>query len=199
MIVFIVLPKNSSLQRYVKQALLFLDAQANEKLEVRGEDISFFVKELIRKGRDAIGLTGEDLFREWKLRERETELVILKKIGWNDEKALFNKPVLSLIGPKDKSIEFLPKELSVAIPEKYKTIAKKYLNFYEQRGYTFKKIYLKGQVETTCSIGISDLAIDIVYSGKTIEKLGLSVYDKIFKSNFVIIGKKRIDPKGGRI
>jgi ATP phosphoribosyltransferase len=186
-IVFIVCPKNSSLKEYTKKTLNFLKAENNKKINVRARDVCFFVKEYSKKNKQAIGLTGEDLFKEYCLRERETELKIIKKIGWNDENALFKKPVLCLIGPRNKKLK---KKNKVAIPDKYKTISKKYLNFLESKGFVFEKIYLNGSIETCCSEKISDLVIDIVYTGKTIEKLGLKVYDKIFESNFVIIGDK---------
>ncbi|MBD3204013.1 hypothetical protein GF327_06950 [Candidatus Woesearchaeota archaeon] len=195
MIVFIVVPKNSSLKKYKDQALEYLDANSRT-ISVRARDVPLFVKQFLKKNRQAVGLTGEDLFREWTLRERETRIKVIKKIGWHDENAMFKRPVLCLIGPKNRTLATIKKKNTVAIPEKYKTISKKYLNFLESKNFTFEKIYLNGAVETSCAENISDLVIDIVYSGKTIKKLGLKVYDKIFESNFVIIGDKRLRKKG---
>ncbi len=152
----------------------------------------FFVEKLLAKGKDAIGLTGEDLFREYLLRYYRSRLQVLKIIKWNDKRAQYNKPVLALIGPETKNLDNIPKEQSVAIASKYKFLAKRYLNLLEDtRGFCFQKFYFNGSVETSCSAGISDLVIDIVYTGRTIQEQGLKVYDKIFESNFVIIGEKR--------
>ncbi|MFH0875543.1 MAG: hypothetical protein V1859_06380 [archaeon] len=163
-------------------------------MEVRGEDVPLFVKELSKKGKKAIGFTGQDLFREWCLRERERELQVVKVIEWNDSSALFLKPVLCLIGPKEKKLSTIPKKAKVAVSDKYVAIAKKYLNLLEMQGFKFEKLYLSGSVESACSSGIADIAIDIVYSGSTLIKEGLVVYDKIFASDFVIIGMKGVFP-----
>ena len=60
----------------------------------------------------------------------------------------------------------------------------------EESGFCFRKIYVSGCVETGYSEGIADLAIDIVYSGATMERNGLRVYEKIKESDFVIITAK---------
>lgn len=188
---FILVPKNTNLQKYKKIALsLITDINPKKILEVRGEDIPSWIVEFSKKGKKAIGLTGEDLYREYCLEQRKysRDIVVLKRINWYDEKALFKKPTLCLIGPKNKSLENLEKNITVCISAKYKKIAKKYLNFLEVRdGFIFKKIYVNGSTEQSCSEGISDLIIDIVYTGSTIAKYGLTVYDKIMQSDFLIL------------
>ena len=188
MIVFIVVPKNSGLKKYKDLALSYLNNENSRILEVRGEDVPYWI-ELLR-GKNAIGLTGEDLYREYILENWETKLQIIKRITWEDNYALFGKPMLCLIGPKNKKLESMPKYLTVCISSKYKNIAKRYLNLLESKGYTFKKIYVKGCVELTCSEGIADLVVDIVYSGSSLKKYGLKIFDKIMGSDFLIIGGK---------
>lgn len=51
-------------------------------------------------------------------------------------------------------------------------------------------MYTKGMSEMLFSEGLSDLVIDIVYTGRSIQEAGLSVYEKIFSSDFVILGGK---------
>jgi ATP phosphoribosyltransferase len=190
-IVFTVVPKNSGLRRYRDIAVQNFGLQNNEKLEVRGEDVPFWVESLIKKGKKAIGLTGQDLFREYTLENYNTQLKTLKIVGWDDDKALFRKPTLCLLGPNKKDLNTIPRSQTVCISKKYKTLAKKYLNLLETKGYTFQKIYVSGSTESSYQVGIADLVIDIVYSGKSINELGLSIYEKIFYSNFVIIGGKQ--------
>ena len=182
---FTVVPKNSGLAKYKE----FIDSlEPSEILKVRGEDVPFWVEKLLDKDKTVIGITGQDLYKEYSLRNYKAKTNVLKVISWNDPKAMFTKPSLCLLGPKGKSLNRLPKKLRICISDKYKFIAKKYLNLLETQGYTSEKFYVKGSVEESFSMGLSDIVIDIVYTGKSINQLRLEVYDKIFYSNFVIIG-----------
>lgn len=157
-------------------------------LEVRGEDIALFVNTLIKKNKKAVGITGEDLLREWQLENPAEHLDIIRRYEWRDKGALFGKPVLCLLGPKGNNLGDLPKKLTIAISNKYKKMSKHYLNLLENQGYKFEKIYLSGSVEESFIYNIAYLVIDIVYSGKSAEQAGLECYDKIFESDIVIIG-----------
>ena len=191
MIVFIVAPNNKSLANYVDISLQYLGNPPKDRIIVsRGEDIPFIIEELSQNNKQAIGLTGRDLFKEYELSKYSTKLTVLKTINWDDRKAMFGKPVLCLLGSRDKKLEDLPKNLRVCINSKYKNLAKKYLNILEDKGYRFAKIYLSGSTESAYCNGISDLVIDIVYTGSSIKNADLEVYDKIFESDFVIIGVK---------
>ena len=191
MIVFIVVPNNKSLANYVDITLRCLGNPPKDKVVVsRGEDVPFVIEELSQNGKKAIGLTGRDLFKEYELSNYNTKLLVLKTINWNDKNAMFGKPVLCLLGPKGKKLEDLPKNLKVCINSKYKNLSKKYLNLLESKGYIFIKMYLSGSTEAAYSNGLSDLVIDIVYTGSSIKNANLEVYDKIFESDFVIIGVK---------
>ncbi|MBI2647043.1 hypothetical protein HYW99_01070 [Candidatus Woesearchaeota archaeon] len=182
---------NRSLANYVDIALNYLgNPNKNRIIESRGEDIPFIVEELSQNGKKVIGLTGKDLLKEYELSKYNTKLVVLKTILWSDKDAIFDKPVLCLLGSKNKKLEDLPKKLKVCINSKYKNLSKKYLNLLESRGYSFIKIYLSGSTEAAYSNGISDLVIDIVYTGASMKNANLEVYDKIFESDFVIIGVK---------
>ena len=59
----------------------------------------------------------------------------------------------------------------------------------EEDGYEFWKNYVNGCVETSCSEGIADLIIDIVYTGSSLERYGLQIYDVIIKSDFLVLGQ----------
>ena len=191
MIVFIVVPNNKSLANYVDITLRCLGNPPKDKVVVsRGEDVPFVIEELSQNGKRIIGLTGRDLFKEYELSKYNTNIVVLKTINWDDQNAMFGKPVLCLLGPKGKKLEDLPKNLRVSINSKYKNLAKKYLNILEDKGYRFAKIYLSGSTESAYCNGISDLVIDIVYTGSSMKNANLEVYDKIFESDFVILGVK---------
>ena len=195
MALFIVVPNNRSLVGYVDIALKLLGIPKDESvIESRGEDIPLIVEEFSKYGKNVIGLTGSDLFKEYKLSKElskeVTKLSILKTIPWSDKKALFGKPVLCILGPKGKKIDDLPKNLRVCINSKYGNLANKYLNQLEIRDYNFEKIYLSGSTEAAYTSGLSDLVIDIVYTGASMMDAGLEVYDKIYESDFVVISTK---------
>ncbi len=190
-VVFILVPKNSGLREYREIALSYLaDIDPSKVMEARGEDIPFLVEQYIKKGKEAIGLTGEDLYREYCIEQRETKLRVVKRMTWDEPRAMFRKPALCLIGQKDRDLATLPRILTVFISSKYRRIAKRYLNFLERKGFTFRKSYVTGCIEASCSEGIADLIIDVVYTGNSIQKYGLKVYDKIMESDFLIISGK---------
>jgi len=162
-----------------------------EIIEVRGEDVPYFVESLMKEGKEAIGITGEDLFKEFSLNNTNAQIRIAETIPWKDENFIFEKPSLCLLGPKDKNISDMPKKLRICINSKYKEIAKKKcLGILENKGYRIEKIYASGATEEFFSNKLVDLVIDIVCSGKSLEKYNLKIYDKIFESNIVIIKKK---------
>lgn len=190
MIIFIV-PKNSGLELAREIAKEY----SGEIVEVRGRDIPYFVSKLIKKNKRVIGITGEDLFKEFCLENKNTELEIIKEIAWQDESFVFKKPALCLLGPKNKRLEELPKQLKVCINKKYKELAKKYCtNLLENKGYTLEKIYASGMTEEFFSKGLADLVIEIVCSGKSAKEYNLDIYDKLFESDIVIIGGKNDNP-----
>jgi ATP phosphoribosyltransferase len=187
-VLFIVLPKNSGLSNCREIILSCLNNSESSKIiEVRGEDVPFWIELLQSQGKDAVGITGEDLYVEYCLAKgRNTN--IIRKIPWSDKKALFSKPALCLLGPSGRKLSELPKTLTICITSKYKQIASQYLNDLELDGYCINKLYVNGSAELMFVEGIADLVIDIVYSGSSMKEAGLEVYDKIIASDFVVIG-----------
>lgn len=197
MVVFIIVPKNRGLGAYRTIALsLFSNKETSTIIEARGEDIPLLVEQFQEKGKSVFGLTGEDLFKEYLLKDKNASLRVVKKIIWDDPAACFRKPTLCFIGPSTKDLLSLPKVAKVCVAAKYKRLAKRYLNFLERKGFAFQKIYINGCVETTCQEGIADVIIDIVYTGNSLKKFGLKVYDTILQSDFVIIAPDNPEKKG---
>jgi len=193
--IMLVLPKNSGLKTYTK---IFLDRypelREHKVIEVRGEDVPFWISQLTKKGKKVYGFTGEDLYQEYLMDNPEDGIIeILGKIEWDDPAAIYTKPALCLIGPDDKDIEDLPKDMTLCASKKYRGIVRNYLKRYRTNGFEIKEIYVNGSVETSCSEGISDAVIDIVYSGRSMKECGLRIYDVIFKSDCVILGGKKND------
>ncbi|MBI2971337.1 MAG: hypothetical protein HYY37_02885 [Candidatus Aenigmarchaeota archaeon] len=184
----IVVPKNSGLRAYRQIALSSMDINGSKIIEARGEDVPSLVYEFSSLGKQTLGLTGEDLYREWCLGNRRGGLSVVQRIVWNDPSAMFGKPTLCLLGPEGKGLDDVPPIPTVCINAKYKNMSRRFLNALERQGYTFRKTYLNGCVEMACAEGISDLVIDIVYTGDSMRDNKLQVYQKIFGSDFLVIG-----------
>lgn len=188
MILFIV-PKNSGLSFCKK--LAERKFQNKEIKSVRGEDVPSFIKEFSKKGKGVIGITGEDLFKEFSLKNSDKNIEIIEKIPWDDENACFGKPSLCLLVPRGKKLKQLQNNLKVCINKKYVRIAEKFLSELKQReNKTFEKIYLSGETEAAFENNLCDLVIDVVYSGKSAREAGLDIYEKIFCSDIVVIRSK---------
>lgn len=186
MIIFII-PKNSGLAI----AEEIINEFKGEIVEIRGEDVPSFVLKLLKENKRVIGITGEDLFKEFLFETKEASLEILKVIEWKDESYIFKKPALCLLGAKGKNLDSLPKNLKICINRKYKELGKKYCtNILKNKGYNLEKIYASGATEEFFSKGIVDLVIDIVCTGNSIKRYNLEIYEKLFESNLVVIGKK---------
>ncbi|MBI5148761.1 hypothetical protein HZA33_03715 [Candidatus Pacearchaeota archaeon] len=183
----IVIAKNSCLRERILQ--IIKDKKLNGKIiEVRGED----VPQIIDKGNNnTIGITGEDLFKEYVLENYSSKLEVVERVPWQDDKAVYGKPIICLLGKKGKTIEQMKGKLKVGINKKYRKIAKRYLNTLELKGYNFEKSYFLGSTEEIFQLGLIDLIIDIVYSGSSAKKAGLEIFDKIFESDIVIIRRQR--------
>jgi ATP phosphoribosyltransferase len=189
----IVVPKNRSLVacKKIVETLVREEGIANiSVLECRGKDVPFFVKSLLSLEKNAVGITGEDLFREWELENPKEHLDVIRRYEWKDNSALFGKPVLGLMGPPGKKISDLPKKLRIATSDKYKKISEQYLNSIKDSSHEIDIIPLAGSVEDAFKYGIVDLVIDIVYSGKSSKEAGLEYYETIFESDIVVVGDK---------
>lgn len=185
MIIFIV-PKNSGLKICQEIAEKYKNKKT-KIIKVRGEDIPFFVNSFNTSG--VIGITGEDLFYEYNLKNKNN-LQVLEKIFWKDNKALFKKPCLCLLGNKDKNPKDFVKP-KICINKKYSNIAENYLSEIEKnQNIKFRRFYFSGCTEEACFYGISDFVIDIVYSGESIKESNLFIKDKILESNLVVLRKR---------
>ena len=199
----LVVPKNNGLKGYawkvMKEAGLNL-AKAQEsgknRLKIgdltillrRGEDIPQIVVDEFERGNIILGLTGDDLYDEYRFRNPQNTLRIENTYDWFDESARFLRPTLCLINKTGKE-EDIPLEARVAINGKYEYTGRNYL----QTSPLFKgktpsvKVY-SGDVESKVKEKSSDCCIDTVYSGRTvIKQYRLKIVQKIRFSDLVVI------------
>lgn len=135
----------------------------------------FDVPTYVEYGVADIGVVGKDVLLE--MNKKVYELLDLK-IG---------KCFIALAGPKGMSSELLPKP-DKTIATKFPNIAKEY--FENVRGEEVKIIKLNGSVELAPILGLSDMIVDIVESGKTLKENGLEVYEKLYDISARLIANR---------
>ncbi len=202
----LVIPKNSGLRGYAEEVLkdAGLDLKkarlvSKNKLRLddltiilkRGEDIPQTVVDAARRGEFVLGITGDDLYDEYRLREPGSILQIENTYDWFDENARYLRPALCLIN-KSGCAKDIPLEAKIAINAKYPYTSRDYLDKSPNvAGRKFIQTQYWGDVELTVSEGTHDCAIDIVYSGETLERNSLSVADIVRFSDLVVISPLR--------
>ena len=158
LIVFInlYLPKNSGLERFNYLALRQFNRRSIRIKLVRGEDIPELID---REG--GYGWTGNDLFYNYLASGRPRGISLVSFMAWPEE----IRPHLCLLGPSERDLEqFQDKIISLVAPNKYFYLVKSYL---ADKEWDYSIEFLDGQVEKQIRKGQADLAIDIVYTGKT--------------------------------
>lgn len=197
----IIIPKNSGLgyvNQVLKEAGLKLDkAVKKSKNEMvlgnlkillqRGGDIPQVVMDYGKKGEIVLGITGDDLYDEYQLKNPNNTLKIENTYDWCDQEAMFGRPALCLINQTGE-IEDIPQDSKIAINSKYVNTTALYLkNFAKFKGISFQETIYEGDVEGRVAQGIADCGSEIVYSGKSLEKDNLKVVDIVRLSDIVVI------------
>ena len=160
----------------------------------RGEDIPQRVQEYNGQGKLAYGLTGDDLFDEFVLRQsleifRQRMPVVLNTYDWFDKKAEYKRPALCLMN-RTGNIDDIPQEAKAAVNLKYQYTSEFYLSETPKKnGRRFKITAYAGDTESSVSDGTNDFCVEIVYGGDTRTKNGLEVLDIVRFSDIVLIGE----------
>lgn len=193
---YLFLPKNSGFKTDYSKTLiaravneLNFDNVENVKiLERRGEDIPLIIDSLYNdKGILSVGITGDDLFDEYFFSNPDSLLRVINTIVWVDLKAMFGRPVLALLGKnsniciEDKILDLRNYTGNFGVPNKFFSTCLNYLeSMIGCREEALERIFcLNGSVEEGIGLGLYDYCIDVVYSGKTINEVGLYVVDVV--------------------
>lgn len=187
----LLIPKNGGLMGYRDVALERVGVDKFKDLEIterRGEDIPKLCDKYTEIGIPVFGLTGDDFYDEYKLRNPDSELRVVNTIDWYDEKAKFGRPTLCLLGREKDSLDALPNG-PIAINEKYIYTINQYLDELENeiRRKLGKRETYRGGLEENVKKDLERLCIDIVYEGKTIEENNLKVLYIIRQSDIILI------------
>ncbi|MBI2558222.1 phosphoribosyl-ATP diphosphatase [Candidatus Woesearchaeota archaeon] len=198
----LVVPKNNGLKGYAWKVMkeAGLDLESAKELEKgrlkvgdlrvllrRGEDIPQIVVDEFNNGNIILGLTGDDLYDEYRLKNPQNLLKIENTYDWYDEKARFFRPTLCLINKSGKAQD-IPLDARIAVNGKYENTSRNYLQtspLFDGKKSTVA-VY-NGDLESTVKRGTNDCCIDTVYSGSSIDGYGLGIVQKIRFSDLVVI------------
>ena len=184
-------PKNGGLKDYCEKLLEELQVPDTMQIKkIRGEDIPQRIYELFSIGTIAYGLTGDDLYDEWRLvnPNAATTLALYNTYDWFDDKMKFKRPTLCLL--TKKQTETLPSICKIGVSNKYVSQATQFVNRKsKQIGIESALITgYGGDVESTVTLGINDCCIDIVDTGNSFETAGLRIIDYVRFSDISLIG-----------
>ena len=141
--------------------LIFTDEKNKMKfILVKASDVPTYVE----YGAADIGIVGKD-----SLLEENKNLYEMINLG-------FGACKMAVCGPIELKDKFR-KINNLKVASKYTKIAENY--FQEELGQTIELIKLNGSVELAPLVGLSDVIVDIVESGKTLKENGLDVLEDI--------------------
>jgi len=156
------------------------DADVGRKLvfEDRGGALRFVmakpsdVPTYVEYGAAALGVVGLDVLREGRWD-------VLEPLGLN-----VGLCRLSLAGPASWRGRNLRLQPGLRVASKYVHLAH---DFFQAQGISAEIIYLDGSVELAPSVGLADLLVDMVQSGRTLAENGLVELQVIMPSEAVLV------------
>lgn len=132
----------------------------------------FDVPTYVEHGAAALGVAGEDVLRE-------NECDIYEPLGLN-----FGKCRLVLAGPPEVRERDLRTEINLRVASKYPRQARAY---FQERGLSAEIISLSGSVELAPAVGLADLIVDLVQTGRTLRENGLVELETIRDSQAMLV------------
>ena len=150
--------------------LIFTDERNKMKfILVKASDVPTYVE----YGAADIGIVGKDT-----LLEESRNLYEMVDLG-------FGKCKMAVCGPVELKGK-LGSITNLRVASKYPEIALQY--FQDEKGQTIEIIKLNGSVELAPLVGLSDVIVDIVETGKTLKENGLDVLEDVcpLSARFVV-------------
>ncbi|MFO7918321.1 MAG: ATP phosphoribosyltransferase [Anaerolineae bacterium] len=132
----------------------------------------FDVPTYVEHGAAALGVAGEDVLRE-------NECDIYEPLGLD-----IGKCRLVLAGPPEARERDLRTEINLRVASKYPRQARAY---FQERGLSAEVISLSGSVELAPAVGLADLIVDLVQTGRTLRENGLIELETIRDSQAMLV------------
>lgn len=149
--------------------LIFVNHEEKIRLVfVKASDVDIYVEQ----GAADIGVIGKDT-----LLESGASVYEIMDLGFGNCK-------FSVAAPKDLKVNT---DRKIRVATKYPNVAK---NYYKQKGQSIEVIKLNGSVELAPLMGLSDVIVDIVETGKTLKENGLVVTENICQVSARLIANK---------
>ena len=205
-------PKNGGLNDYVRHLLKEIGVGEDggfdrpglgkgelEIIPTRGEDVGQRVEDCVVRGETAYGLTGDDLFDEYRIETQNPRVGVLNTYDWYDPSAHFNRPALCLMNARGKLPHF-PASVTVAVNKKYERISRLYFaQRFPADELRYKIVAYAGDTENTVAEGTHDWCVEVVYRGEkssesAMSKTGLRVVDILRFSDISLIGRDTVNP-----
>ena len=138
---------------------------------VKPSDVAVYVE----RGATDLGIAGSDILTEY--RPDVYELLDLR----------MGRCRMCVAGPKDFADDHAH---TLRVATKFPSIARSY---YNARSREIDLIHLNGSIELAPILGLSDVIVDIVETGKTLRENGLAVLDEIMPISARLIANKSSD------
>ena len=135
---------------------------------VKPSDVAVYVE----RGAADIGVAGKDILLEY-----QPDVYELADLD-------VGKCRMAVAGFPDKKV---PYGQTLRVATKFTTIAK---NYYASQGRDIDIIHLNGSIEIAPILGLSDVIVDIVETGKTLKENGLEVLEEIVPISARLIANK---------
>lgn len=160
---------NEGVVDFNSRRLTFYDEKNNIKfMMVRNMDVSTYVEH----GAADIGVVGKDI-----LLESGSDVYEYLDLG-------FGYCRLCVAGIKESDLSY---RHDMIVATKYPSLTK---NFFAGKGVFVETIKLYGSIELSPIVGLSDFIVDLVSTGQTLKKNGLTEVETILESTARLIGNK---------
>jgi ATP phosphoribosyltransferase len=182
------IPKNRGLTGQLALVCERLVPAGSAQVSVRGEDVPMLADAVAKSGRSVVAFTGDDLLDEWLLAGNTLHPRLLRRrIAWRDPQAIYGAPALCLIGRSDDALRPDEPVRRVAVCSRYRALAERFLRMLHNERIALEPVLVSGAVERFVDNGVADFAIDIVVTGSTLAKAGLSVRRVISTSDVAVL------------
>lgn len=170
----------SAMEEAGRKLVLYDQSGGTRFILVKPSDVPTYVE----RGVADIGIVGKDT-----LMEMSSPVYEMLDLG-------FGQCRLCIAGPKD-ALKMQGASANLRVATKYPNVARAY---YGARGVHIDIIKLNGSVELGPLVGLSDVILDIVESGRTLKENGMDVLEEVCQiSARLIVNRVSLKTKGQRI
>lgn len=180
----VLLAKNGRARQYIDSKL---DLAGFNVQELGAEDVPRLIAEELPM---CLGITTSEYYAEYGCRRprySSEALEVISTLSWDDSNCKYGKPFICAIGMRDVNKSWPTR---VAIKESTQLLGKLLARFYLKEPQILF-IPLSREVEGAIKLGMADICLEIVGSGKTAEsKYGLQILEPLFPIDIVVLGNK---------